>query len=247
MTRNGWIIFSVLCITLLGGLIFISQRGKADVANINLESVQAASEQNGNIGDHTYGNMKSKVVLIEYGDFQCPGCGSAHPVIKQVVEKYKDKIGFIFRNFPLSAIHPNALAASSAAEAAGKQGKYWEVHNKLFESQSTWKDLAGQERTDYFKSVATDAGADPTQWLADLDSESVQKKINFDKALGQKKDVSGTPAFYINGNNVGDKYYAGDKLVDKKTENARLVWADATAFENLIIKPALKENGIAAE
>lgn len=247
MTRNGWIIFSILCAGLLGSLIFVSQRDKADIANIDANSVQAASDQNGNIGDHTLGNTKSKVILIEYGDFQCPGCGSAHPVIKQVVEKYKDKIGFVFRSFPLSTIHPNALAASSAAEAAGKQGKYWEVHDRLFESQATWKDLSGQERTDYFKSVAIEMGVDATKWLADLDSDSVQRKINFDKALGQKKDVSGTPAFYINGKSVGDEYYLGDKIVSKNTEGARLIWADATAFETLIIKPALKENGISVD
>ncbi len=244
MTRNGWIIFGVLCVALLGGLIVISQRDKIDVSKLDGTKVQAAAAENGNIADHTYGNMQSKVILIEYGDFQCPGCASAYPIIKQVTEKYKDKIGLIFRNFPLTSIHPNALAAAAAAESASLQGKYWEMHDKLYENQDTWKNLTGQERTDYFKKLATDIGLDTSKWTADLDSEGVQKKIAFNQALGKKAGVTGTPAFYINGESVGDKYFEGNKLVDNKTDASRLVWSDATAFENLVIKPALEAHGI---
>ncbi len=245
MTRNGWIIFGALCVALIGGLAFISQRDKVNVNDVDVTTVQAASSANGNIGDHSEGNMKSKVVLIEYGDFQCPGCGSAYPIVKQVVEKYKDKMGFIFRNFPLTSLHPNALAASAAAEAAGIQGKYWEMHDKLYQNQDSWKDLTGQQRTDYFKQLASSVGVDTDRWLAALDGENVQKKIKFDQAIGQKVGITGTPAFYINGENVGDKYYEGDKVVEKKTDNSRVVWSDATAFENFVIKPALTKNGIA--
>lgn len=247
MTRSGWIIFSVLCVALLGGLVMISQRGKTDVSNVNTNNIQAASAENGNISDHVYGNMNSKVVIYEYGDFQCPGCGSAYPVIKQVTEKYKDKIGFVFRNFPLTTIHPNALAASSAAEAASLQGKYWEMHDKLYESQNSWKDLSGQTRTDYFKTLAAQVGVDTDKWTKDLDSEAIQKKVNFDQALGKKAGVSGTPSFFIGGKNVGDQYFEGDHIVATKTNDSRVVWSDATAFENLVIKPALKNAGIATE
>lgn len=244
MTRNGWIIFSVLCLGVLGGLIYLSQQGKTDVSNIDVTKVQTAASDNGNIGDHTYGNMQSKVILIEYGDYQCPGCGSSYPIIKQVVDKYKDKLGFIFRNFPLTTIHPNALAASSAAEAAGLQGKYWEMHDELYSNQDAWKNLSGQERTDYFKRLATSLGVKADTWLTDLDGSAVQKKIDFDRELGKKANVSGTPAFFINGKNVGEQYFEGDHLVTTKTDNSRLVWSDATAFENLVIKPALEANGI---
>lgn len=244
MSRNGWIIFSILCALVLGGLIYVSQLGKTNVSNIKPEVEQSASAENGNIADHVYGNAKSKVILIEYGDFQCPGCGSSYPIVKQVVEKYKDKIGLIFRNFPLSSIHPNALAAAAAAEAAGLQGKYWEMHNRLYETQNAWKDLSNQVRTDYFKNLAAQIGVDTKKWETDLDKEAVTKKIDFDRALGQKAGVSGTPAFFIGTTNVGDKYFEGDKLVPTKTGNAQLVWSDATAFENLVIKPAMKNAGI---
>ncbi len=245
MTKNGWIIFSVLCVALLGGLIFISQRDKVDVSNIDITKVQTAMATNGNIGDHTYGNMQSKVILIEYADYQCPGCGSAYPVIKQVTEKYKDKIGFVFRNFPLTSIHPNALAAAAAAESAGLQGKYWEMHDKLYEGQDAWKNLSGQARTDYFRGLALGVGVNNDTWVSALDSENVQKKIVFDQALGQKAGITGTPSFYLNGKNVGDKYFEDDKLVETKTDKSRLTWSDATAFENLILKPVLQEHGIA--
>lgn len=244
MTRNGWIIFSVLCLGVLGGLIYLSQQGKTDVSAIDVTKVQAAANNNGNIGDHTYGNMQSKVVLIEYGDYQCPGCGSSYPIIKQVVEKYKDKLGFVFRNFPLTTIHPNALAAASAAEAAGLQGKYWEMHDQLYTNQDAWKSLSGQDRTDYFKQLASGLGVKTDTWLTDLDGSATQKKIDFDRELGKKANVSGTPAFFLNGKNVGEQYFEGDHLVETKTDNSRLVWSDATAFENLVIKPALEANGI---
>lgn len=248
MTKNGWILFSIMCAVLLGGLIVISQREKADVSGVDVSKIQAASIENGNIADHTYGNMKSKVILIEYGDFQCPGCGSAHPVIKQITEKYKDKMGFIFRNFPLTTIHPNALAASSAAEAAGLQGKYWEMHNTLYESQSSWKDLTGQERTDTFKRFATGIGVNADTWLKDLDSSTIQKKISYDIALGKKSDVTGTPSFFLNGKNVGNQDVKDGKLVPADNDSSTpTVWSSASYFEDLVIKPALKEAGIAVE
>ncbi|MFZ1600261.1 MAG: thioredoxin domain-containing protein, partial [Candidatus Saccharimonas aalborgensis] len=143
MTTKSWIIFSVLCVAILGGLVWVSRGDRIDVTDIDPSTVQPALSKNGQIADHTYGNMNSKVVLIEYGDYQCPGCGSAAPVIKKVVDKYKDKIGFVFRNFPLYEKHPNAFAASATAEAAGLQGKYWEMHEKLYANQDAWSQLSG--------------------------------------------------------------------------------------------------------
>ncbi len=248
MTKNGWILFSIMCAALLGGLVFISQREKADVSGIDVSKVQGATVESGNIADHTYGNMTSKVVLIEYGDFQCPGCGSAHPVVKKIIEKYKDKMGFVFRNFPLTTIHPNALAASAAAEAAGLQGKYWEMHDALYENQGSWKDLTGQERTDAFKRYALNVGANEDTWLKDLDSVAVQKKISFDTALGKKAEVTGTPSFFLNGKNVGNHDVKDGKLIPSDNDNSTpTVWSNATYFEDLVIKPALKEAGIAIE
>lgn len=244
MTNKTWIIFSVLCVAILGGLIAVSQGDKLNVENINLASIQPASKASGNIADHASGNTSSKVVLYEYGDYQCPGCGSAYPIIKQVTDKYAKQIGFVFRSFPLTSIHPNALASSSASEAAGLQGKFWEMHDKLYTEQSVWKDLTGVARTNYFVTSAESLGLDSKKFTTDLDSPDVKQKIDFDRALGQKANITGTPTFYLNDKNVGDQYFKDGKIVPKTTEGAALIWSDAAAFEKLVIIPALKEKGI---
>ncbi len=244
MTKKAWLIFSVLCVAVFGGLIYLANNNKVDVSNVDTTAIQSASPKNGQTGDHTYGNMKSKVILVEYGDYQCPGCGSAYPVIKQAVEKYKDKIGFIFRNFPLYSIHPNAFAASAAAEAAAQQGKYWEMHDQLYTNQSSWNQLTGSERTDQFATLATSIGVDADKLRSTLDSPDIKKKIDYDHALGVKDGVQGTPSFYVGGKNVGDQYVKDGKVVPKGTDGASLAWSDATAFENFVIIPALKAAGI---
>ncbi len=244
MTKQGWIIFAVLCIGVLGGLIWVSQNNKVDVSNVDLATIQPASEESGNIAEHTFGNSDSKVILFEYADYQCPGCASAYPVVKEVVETYKEQIGFVFRNFPLTSIHPNALAAASAAEAAGLQGKFWEYHDKLYENQQAWSSLSGQDRTAYFTKLAGELSLDETQFSTDVESNAVKKKVDFDQALGKKAGVTGTPSLFINGKNVGELYVLDGKIVDKNTEGAEVVWSDADAFGKLVIEPALKENNI---
>ena len=135
MTKKTWIIFAVICIGIIGGLVYMSNGNKIDVSDVDEWSIQAASAKSGDIADQVYGNKDAKVVIIEYGDYQCPGCASAQSALKTVSEKYKDTVAFVFRNFPLYSIHPNAFAAASFAEAAGLQGKYWEMHDKLYTTQ----------------------------------------------------------------------------------------------------------------
>lgn len=244
MTKKGWIVFAILCVGILTGMVVLAQKGKTDISGIDGTKIIPTSEKTGNIAEHVEGNISSKVVLIEYGDFQCPGCGSAHPIMKKVVEKYKDKIAFVFRNFPLYTAHPNAYAAATAAEAAGLQGKYWEMHDKLYENQSSWKDLGGEERTNYFAGVASDFGLNVDQFKKDLDNENIKKKISVDEALGRKADISGTPSFFIGSKNVGDQYILNGKIVAKGTKDAQLIWGDQAAFETLVLNPALTEAGI---
>jgi len=199
--KAGWIIFASVVVLLLGGLVVYSRltNPSANVADLDANTIIAASDANGQIADHTFGNPESKVVLIEYGDFQCPSCGGAHPQIKELTEEYKDKVLFIFRNFPLTTIHPNARAAAGAVEAAGLQGKYWEMHNLVFENQSDWENLTGTQRTDIFASYATSLSLNKDQFVADLAKDTVNKKISFDQALGKKAEVTATPSFFLNG------------------------------------------------
>ena len=249
MTNKAWIVFSVICIGLIGGLIYLSNNNKVDVSTVDVLKIQQANKDNGQIGDHTFGNMKSKVILIEYGDFQCPGCGDAYPIVKQITTKYESQLGFIFRNFPLPTLHPNALAAATSAEAAGLQGKYWQMHDKIYENQQSWNQLTGADRTNYFQTLATSLGLDGDKFLTVLngnssDSKRINDKINFDEALGKKQGVSGTPTFYLNGKEVSNQYFKDGKLVAQGTKDAQPVWSDATIFDTLVIKAALEANGM---
>jgi len=220
VSNKTWIIFGAIVVLLLGGLIVYSRASNpsVDVSDVDVNSVIAASDNNGNIADHVEGSSDNKITLVEYGDLQCPSCGGAHPNIKAITEEYGDKITFIFRNFPLTTIHPNARAAAAAAEAAGVSGKYWEMHNALFEAQSDWSTLDVDQRTGYFVTLAKSLGIDEAKFKTDLASSTVNKKIAFDQALGNKLKVSSTPTFYFQGEKLADDVSGdtvtanGDKL-----------------------------------
>ena len=247
MTKKAWIIFAAMCVGLIGGLIFLQQRNQIDVSSVDTTKAQPASSESGDISEHVYGSANSKVLLVEYADFQCPGCNSSYPVTKKVIEKYKDKIGFIFRNYPLTSAHPNALAAAAAAESAGLQGKYWEMHNSLFENRASWVELSGSTRTENFVKLASDIkGLNIEKFKADLENPNIRKKIDYDMALGKKDSVGGTPAMYINGKDVGSQKVLNGKLVSgtNTDTNASYVWANADDFEKFVIQPAMKSAGI---
>lgn len=227
MNKISWIIFSAVTVGALGLLIYFSDSTKTDVSKIDINTIQTADKQNGNIADHVYGKVGSKVILINYGDFQCPGCGSIHPVIKSVTEAYKGQIQFVFRNFPLTDAHPNAKAAAGSVEAAGLQGKYWEMFNKVYESQADWENLTGTERSDFFAGYAKSFGLDVDKFNTDVASAAVSKKIDFDKALGTKANVEATPTYYLNGTKLDSK-----------------VWSDETKLKEAI-NTELKKAGIA--
>lgn len=243
MTRKTWIIFAIMCIAIIGGLIALSRSSKIDVSHVDVNAIQAASTKNGGIADHVYGNAKSKVIIIEYGDYECPGCATAAPILSQVSQKYKDKIGFIFRNFPLTSIHPNALAAATAVEAAGLQGKFWEMHNAIYTNQSDWENLSGTDRTTYFVNQAKTLGLNTTKLQDTINNnDNIQKKIDFDRALGSKLGITGTPTIYVNGKDYSSTRYNGSHL--STDTNDDYVWSNATAFDSLVLQPAMKVNGI---
>lgn len=199
MDRTRWIIFAVICAVVLGVLVFNKKSDDVKVDDINASKAVTTNQSKKEIPDHIYGTDSQKVVLIEYGDFQCPGCGSLHPSLSPIKEKYKDQLTFIFRNFPLTTIHPNALAASTAAEAAGLQDKWWQYHDKLFENQDEWSESSSDERTNIFINYAKDLGLDINQFKKDLENELVAQKIARDQALGKKAGATSTPTLVLNG------------------------------------------------
>ena len=211
MNKVGWIIFSLVVVVLLGGLIIWTRitNPPIDVSSINAAAVQPASVQSGDIADHTLGNVDSKVVLIEYGDYQCPSCQNAAPNVKKLMDEYADSVVFVFRNFPLSSIHPNARAAAAAAEAAGLQGKFWEMHDLIYENHEAWEAQDATERTNTFKLYAESLGLDIPRFEADLSGERVTDKIAFDQALGKSQSVDATPTFILNGEKLDSDASSG--------------------------------------
>jgi protein-disulfide isomerase len=224
VSKKAWIIFAAVCVLVLGSLVALSNSKKVNVSNVDTNKVQAATEQSGNISDHVFGKTDSKVVFTEYGDFQCPGCGGMHPTVKTLIEKYEGQITFVFRNFPLTQIHPNALVAAAAAESAGLQGKYWEMHDMLFEKQDAWKGVAVKDRINVFTGYAKDLGLDEAKFKTDIASENVSKKVSYDLALGKKVGVSSTPTFILNGKELsnetwGDPAKLEAAIVDELNKN----------------------------
>ena len=215
MNKKSWIIFSVVTVAILTGLVMYSKKDNLDVSKIDVTKVQTANSQNGNIADHIFGKTDSKVTLIEYGDFQCPPCASVYPRLKAISEQYSNQLQFVFRNFPITSIHANAKAMAAAAESAGIQGKYWEMHNKIYENQSAWSELSETDRTPYIAGLDKALSLNVDKLKSDMASNNVSKKIDYDIALGKKAGVQGTPTIFLNGKLLdADSYGSDSKLKD---------------------------------
>lgn len=142
--------------------------------------------------DHLRGLPDAPVVLVEYGDFECPYCGAAYPVLKKLERELADMLAVVFRQFPLVHVHPHAQLAAEAAEAAGAQGKFWRMHDVLFEHQDA---LAPTELVKY----ATALRLDLKHFADDLSGHVFLPRIEDDMAGGLQSGVRGTPTFFING------------------------------------------------
>ena len=201
------VIIGILVVVLIGvgAYLVIDGNNKAtDFTKYDFYSVIGPSKDNGNIGDHVKGSETAPVLIFEYADYQCPGCASINPKVNKAVEELDGKLGVVYRSFLLS-YHQNGTAAASAAEAAGLQG-YWKPYmDKLFAEQAEWEYASSSERTalfdKYFEEV-TDGKGDVEKFNADLASDAVSKKISFDMGISKRIDVSGTPAFYIDGQKI---------------------------------------------
>jgi protein-disulfide isomerase len=145
-----------------------------------------------NTRDHIAGSTSAPLTLVEYGDYECPFCGQAYWVVKALQERLGDRLCFVFRNFPLANAHPHALPAAEAAEAAGAQGRFWEMHDTLYEHQSA---LDLPDLVEY----AVDVGLDLDAFEYDLRTHRLLDKIRADVRSGALSGVNGTPTFFVNG------------------------------------------------
>jgi protein-disulfide isomerase len=142
--------------------------------------------------DHAQGPADAPVTLVEYGDYQCPHCGHAYPIVKQLQRRFGNKLRFVFRNFPLREVHPQAEEAAEAAEFAGAHGKFWEMHDAIFENQQSLGDRL-------FVQLAHALKLDPEALAKSLRAGEFAERVQADFAGGARSGVNGTPTFFING------------------------------------------------
>jgi protein-disulfide isomerase len=164
----------------------------------------------GAVPAHSHGLETAPVTLEEFGDFQCPPCGMLHPILKQMESEFGDRLRIIFREYPLVPAHAHALSAARAAEAAGLQGKFWEMHAMLFENQAGWKDAF--DVRPIFEGYATKIGLDLERYRRDLTSETVEQRIFLDGKRAHSLGVEGTPTVFMNGREIPFESLAPEKL-----------------------------------
>lgn len=206
--NKRFVIFLAAVIVLFVGIVVYTKTQKEN----------ASAEQTSN---NVYGKLDSKVTLTEYVDFQCEGCYAYYPTVKEVKEKYKDRVKFQIKNFPLTASHPHAKRAAAYAEAAARQGKFFEMHDKIFEGQKIWE-TAGDPET-HFKRYATEIGLDMERLANDIKDPAVSAVINADIREAKSIGSTGTPTFALNGTrveNVDNSVEAISKLLDDALKSA---------------------------
>lgn len=147
--------------------------------------------------DHTKGAEYPKITIVEYSDFQCPGCAKSYPMVKQLVEAFPDDVRLIYRHYPLRSIHANAQLSAQASEAGGAQGKFWDMHDMLFNTQSQWSDL--DDPTDFFVSLADSLGLDTEKFKMDLTNKTIVSRVDNDFYEANAMKLTGTPSFFLNG------------------------------------------------
>ena len=209
----------------LGGAVFAISKfgGQTQQMGQNTDSVLSEAIS---AGDWIKGNPELPVSLVEYADFQCPACGAYHSLLIALEEEFSGKVSFVFRHFPLRTIHPNAEMASRAAEAAGKQDKFWEMRDLLFKNQSEWSNIRGPE--DKFVEYAGSLGLDTARFEDDLDNSEIKSKIQADVDSGIKSGVNATPTFFVNGVKI-----SGPQSLEDFRQVLNNALAEITAGEEL--------------
>ena len=191
-----WAIIAVVVIGSIFGIVKLASKSQT-AGSDNLAITISAINDNENIK----GDKEALATLIEYSDFQCPACGSYYPILKKVTEDLSAKVRFAYRHFPLPQ-HKNAKLAATVAEAAGKQGKFWEMHDLIFQNQSDWSEE--KNAAILFAKYAQDIGLDLARFQTDIASDDIKAKIENDYKSGVKAGVDSTPSFFLNGKKIAN-------------------------------------------
>jgi protein-disulfide isomerase len=195
--RPFLIIAIVLLTSVIGGVALLRSRQNTDASRSPQPAPAASTEAAKKPA------ADNVVTLEEFGDYQCPPCGELHPTLKKLKAQYGPNLNFIFRNYPLTEIHKNALLAAQAAEAARVQGRFWEMHDLLYENQKVWSDDVNPKSI--FIKFARDLGLDAERFGRDLGNEEVKLRIEADREAATKMGVNGTPTVFINGRRLRDE------------------------------------------
>ena len=189
-----WAIIAVVVIGSIFGIVKLASKSQTTGSD-NLAITVSAINDNENIK----GDKEALATLIEYSDFQCPACGSYYPILKKINEDLGAKVRFAYRHFPLPQ-HKNAKLAATVAEAAGLQGKFWEMHDLIFQNQSDWSE--DKNAAILFAKNAQDVGVVLARFQTDVASGDIKAKIENDYKSGIKAGVNSTPSFFLNGKKI---------------------------------------------
>ncbi len=202
MSRKVWLGLIAIIIITFGGLIVLNQNrqksaeDQSTVSSVDTGKILAGSETTGGIADHVVGKRDAKVVIVQYSDYSCVYCAEHSPRIHQLIANSELSVALVYRHYPI-AKYPNSKAAAAAAEAAGKQNKFWEMSDLLYRNQLAWSQQINN-RDQIFEDYAQQLDLDMAKYRDDYASDEINKKINFDKQLGSKDNLTGTPAFFYN-------------------------------------------------
>jgi protein-disulfide isomerase len=202
------IIVIVLLAAIAGGWVLLrSSQQSRNSANPTPDPALAVQ---GAEPPHIRGNPNAPVTLEEFGDFQCPSCGGYYSELKKIEAEFGDRLRVIFREFPLSPMHEHALMAAQVAEAAGLQGKFWEMHDKLYENQEKW--VHEKDLIPIFVDYAKQLGLDTDRFMKDLNGEQVAARIFQDGKRGHALGLNSTPMFFVNGKEAKDEQWKPEGL-----------------------------------
>lgn len=209
MNKQFFAVILVVVGVLIGIFAFTGDKNSSNTGGANGSGSQTSS--------HIAGKADSKVTLQEFGDFQCPACKAYFPIVNELKQTYGDRVAFQFSHYPLVQIHPNAFIGSRAAEAAGKQGKFFEMHDLLYENQDAW----AQSKTpaSVLEGYASQLGLNLDQFKTDMNGSSVADTINADVKAAQAKGANSTPTFVLNGKKIEQNPRSIDefkKLLDEE-------------------------------
>ncbi len=205
-----FVIIGLIALVTIVGIYAVSKSGKNEESNTNTNTTAAAQSEADKKAQEAYakapagatpanflGSENSPVVVEEFADFQCPTCGVVHPKVKEVVSHFGSKIKFVFRNYPLTQLHPHAYDAAVASEAAGLQGKFWQMQEMIFTNQATWS--AQSNARNIFKEYAGKIGLNVAQYETDTLGLSAKQRVDSDMQRGNAIGIQSTPTILING------------------------------------------------